>query len=143
MTLNDPCDKCEEMMQPFMDGSLSDDEVAEAQRHLERCSWCAKRYRFEERLRHYVRVAVREPMPPERSAKLAAVLPDLALVAVDFVPVAVAIVVTLGHCGARESDRRHRRQKNQFTHEHSPSAFFWHRRNERRENRKVSGRKEC
>ena len=49
MTTNDPCEKCEEMMQPFLDGSLSDDEVAEAQRHLERCSWCAKRYRFEER----------------------------------------------------------------------------------------------
>ena len=72
MTTNDPCEKCEEMMQPFLDGSLSDDEVAEAQRHLERCSWCAKRYRFEERLRHYVRVAVSEPMRPELKAKLAA-----------------------------------------------------------------------
>jgi anti-sigma factor RsiW len=60
------------MMQPFIDGVLSDEEVAEAQRHLERCHWCAKRYRFEERLRHYVRVAVSEPMPPELKAKLAA-----------------------------------------------------------------------
>ena len=72
MTTNDPCEKCEEMMQPFLDGSLSDDEVAEAQRHLERCHWCAKRYHFEERLRHYVRVAVSEPMRPELKAKLAA-----------------------------------------------------------------------
>jgi anti-sigma factor (TIGR02949 family) len=70
--LDDPCDKCEEMMQPFIDGTLSDDEVAEAQRHLARCSWCAKRYRFEERLRHYVRVASSEPMPAELKAKLAA-----------------------------------------------------------------------
>ena len=70
--MNDPCDKCEEMMQPFIDGVLSDAEVAEAQRHLERCHWCAKRYRFEERLRHYVRVAVSEPMSSELKAKLAA-----------------------------------------------------------------------
>ena len=39
----DWCDKCEEMMQPYLDGSLSDAEVAEAQKHLELCSWCAKR----------------------------------------------------------------------------------------------------
>jgi anti-sigma factor (TIGR02949 family) len=70
--MRDPCDECEEMMQPFLDGALSDDEVALAQRHLEGCSWCAKRYRFEERLRHYVRVAVSEPMRPELKAKLAA-----------------------------------------------------------------------
>jgi anti-sigma factor (TIGR02949 family) len=69
---DDPCDKCEEMMQPFLDGSLSEEEVAEAQRHLDGCSWCAKRYKFEERLRHYVRVAVSEPMSPELKAKLAA-----------------------------------------------------------------------
>ena len=70
--MNDPCEKCEEMMQPFLDGTLSDDEVVEAERHLEKCSWCAKRYRFEERLRHYVRVVAAEPMSPELKAKLAA-----------------------------------------------------------------------
>jgi hypothetical protein len=68
----DWCEKCEEMMQPFMDGALSDAEVAEAQRHLDDCSWCAKRYRFEARLRHYVRVAVTEPISPELKKKLAA-----------------------------------------------------------------------
>jgi anti-sigma factor (TIGR02949 family) len=68
----DWCEKCEEMMQPFLDGALSDAEVEEAQRHLDDCSWCAKRYRFEERLRHYVRVAVTEPISPELKAKLAA-----------------------------------------------------------------------
>jgi anti-sigma factor (TIGR02949 family) len=68
----DWCDKCEEMMQPFLDGTLSDHEVQEAESHLEKCRWCAKRYHFEERLRHYVRVAVSEPMPPELKAKLAA-----------------------------------------------------------------------
>ena len=70
--IDDPCDKCEEMMQPYLDGDLSEDEVREAERHLEGCSFCAKRYRFEERLRHYVRVAVSEPMPAELKSKLAA-----------------------------------------------------------------------
>ena len=68
----DWCEKCEELMQPFLDGALSRDEVREAERHLALCSWCAKRYRFEERLRHFVRVAVSEPMRPELKAKLAA-----------------------------------------------------------------------
>jgi anti-sigma factor RsiW len=68
----DWCEKCEELMQPFLDGALSKDEVREAERHLERCSWCAKRYRFEERLRHYVRVATAEAMSPALKAKLAA-----------------------------------------------------------------------
>ena len=67
----DWCDKCEEMMQPYLDGSLSDAEVAEAQKHLALCSWCAKRYHFEESLRRYVRVAVSEPMSPELKTKLA------------------------------------------------------------------------
>ncbi|HEX5448845.1 MAG TPA: zf-HC2 domain-containing protein [Gaiellaceae bacterium] len=69
---DDPCDKCEEMMQPYLDGTLSEHEVLEAEAHLAGCSWCAKRYKFEERLRHYVRVAVSEPMPPELKARLAA-----------------------------------------------------------------------
>ena len=68
----DLCDKCEEMMQPYLDGVLSDAQVRAAKEHLDRCSWCAKRYRFEVELRHFVRVAVQEPMPPELKAKLAA-----------------------------------------------------------------------
>jgi anti-sigma factor RsiW len=59
-------------MQSFLDGVLSQDEVAEAQRHLDKCTWCAKRYRFEERLRHYVRIATAEPMSPELKQRLAA-----------------------------------------------------------------------
>lgn len=70
--IDDPCERCEEMMQPYLDGVLSDAEVHEAERHLAGCTWCARRYRFEERLRHYVRVAVTEPMRPELKAKLAA-----------------------------------------------------------------------
>ena len=69
--IDDPCDKCEEMMQPYLDGTLSDAEVREAERHLEGCSWCAKRYHFEARLRHYVRVAVSEALSPALKAKVA------------------------------------------------------------------------
>jgi anti-sigma factor RsiW len=68
----DLCDKCEELMQPYIDGVLSEAQVLEAKAHLDRCSWCAKRYHFEVELRHFVRVAVQEPMPPELKAKLAA-----------------------------------------------------------------------
>ena len=65
------CDKCEEMMQPFLDGTLSDDEVAEAQRApRELPAGATKRYHFEERLRHYVRVAVDgADAEPERSCR--------------------------------------------------------------------------
>jgi len=67
-----PCDKCEELMQPYLDRVLTDAEMFEAEEHLERCSWCAKRYRFEEELRQYVRVAVSEPMPIDLKQKLLA-----------------------------------------------------------------------
>jgi mycothiol system anti-sigma-R factor len=68
----DPCAKCEEVLQPFLDRELSDAEVAEAEAHLDQCTYCRKRYRFEEKLRMYVRHAWAEPMPPELKAKLAA-----------------------------------------------------------------------
>ena len=68
----DPCEKCEEVLQPFLDRELSEEERAEAERHLDDCSYCRKRYRFEERLRMYVRQACAEEMPPELKAKLAA-----------------------------------------------------------------------
>lgn len=67
-----PCEHCERMMQPYLDRVLSLAERMEAEAHLNECEWCAKRYRFEERLRQYVRVAVSEPMPAELKAKLAA-----------------------------------------------------------------------
>jgi anti-sigma factor (TIGR02949 family) len=65
------CNDCEEMMQPYLDGVLSDDEVREAKVHLEECPGCEKRYRFEVTLRRFVRVAADEPMSPELRAKLA------------------------------------------------------------------------
>jgi anti-sigma factor (TIGR02949 family) len=68
----DPCAKCEEVLQPFLDRELSDAEVAQAESHLDECTYCRKRYRFEEQLRMYVRQAWAEDMPPDLKAKLAA-----------------------------------------------------------------------
>jgi len=68
----DLCAECEKMMQPYLDGVLSDVEVREAKEHLDRCVWCAKRYKFEVDLRHFVRVATAEQMHPQLKAKLAA-----------------------------------------------------------------------
>ena len=70
--MNLPCDKCEEMLQPYLDRVLSEVERVEAEAHLDGCDYCRRRYRFEEHLRQYVRVAAEEPMPPELKAKLAA-----------------------------------------------------------------------
>ena len=67
----DPCEKCEEVMQPYLDRVLSDAEVAEAEQHLASCSFCARRYRFEESLRRFVRKCCDEQMPPELKQKLA------------------------------------------------------------------------
>jgi anti-sigma factor (TIGR02949 family) len=67
----DPCDQCEELLQPYLDKQLSDDERAQAEAHLELCSYCRKRYVFEERLRMFVRQAAGEEMPPHLKQKLA------------------------------------------------------------------------
>ena len=67
----DPCAKCEEVMQPYLDGALSDAEIAEAHAHLGRCAYCAKRYRFEVELRRFVRQAAVEEMAPQLKQRLA------------------------------------------------------------------------
>ena len=64
------CDGCEEMMQPYLDGILSDEQVQEAKEHLEGCPPCDKRFRFEVTLRRYVRVVVSEQISDELKAKL-------------------------------------------------------------------------
>jgi mycothiol system anti-sigma-R factor len=67
------CEECEQWMQPYMDRVLTDAERAEAEEHLDRCAYCRKRYRFEERLRQFVRQAVEvEPMPAELKHRLSA-----------------------------------------------------------------------
>jgi anti-sigma factor RsiW len=66
------CDNCEQWMQPYMDRVLTDAERREAEAHLDDCSYCRKRYRFEANLRQFVRQAVVAPMPAELKQKLAA-----------------------------------------------------------------------
>jgi anti-sigma factor (TIGR02949 family) len=66
------CRECEEMMQPFLDRVLDEAEHAEAEGHLDGCSYCRKRYRFESSLRRYVRHTCAEQMDPALKAKLVA-----------------------------------------------------------------------
>jgi anti-sigma factor RsiW len=70
--MTDPCAHCEEMMQPYLDHVLTDQERAAAEAHLAECEQCQRRYRFEESLRVYVRKAATEEMRPELREKLSA-----------------------------------------------------------------------
>ena len=67
---HEPCDRCEELLQDFLDRTLSDREWAEAEGHLADCDYCRRRYRFEETLRRYVRTSATERMPPGLMDKL-------------------------------------------------------------------------
>jgi anti-sigma factor (TIGR02949 family) len=51
------------MMQPYLDRELTAAEMHEAETHLETCSYCRRRYRFEVSLRRYIRTAASEQMP--------------------------------------------------------------------------------
>ena len=65
------CDKCEKLLQGYLDRELTVDEVQVAEMHLEACDYCRRRYRFEESLRVYVRTTAVERMPPGLLDKLA------------------------------------------------------------------------
>ncbi|MDQ3992650.1 MAG: zf-HC2 domain-containing protein [Actinomycetota bacterium] len=69
---DDPCAQCEEVLQPFLDRELTVDEQATAERHLDACEYCRRRYRFEVQLRRFVRQSALEPMAPELKQRLAA-----------------------------------------------------------------------
>jgi hypothetical protein len=66
----DPCAHCEEMMQPYLDHVLTEEERVEAEAHLDGCEYCRRRYRFEESLRVYVRQATAAQMSVELREKL-------------------------------------------------------------------------
>jgi hypothetical protein len=70
VTERDPCDRCEELMQDFLDRTLTDPEWKEAESHLGLCEYCRRRYRFEETLRRYVKTSAIERMPPGLMTKL-------------------------------------------------------------------------
>ena len=61
----------EGILQALLDGELPPPERAEAEAHLEGCSYCRRRYVFEEKLRMFVRQAAVEEMPPDLKQKLA------------------------------------------------------------------------
>jgi len=61
----DPCE-------PYLDRELDEVQMREAEEHLERCSYCRRRYRFEVSLRRYVRTAASEQMPLGLREKLSA-----------------------------------------------------------------------
>jgi anti-sigma factor (TIGR02949 family) len=68
--MGDPCDRCEELLQDFLDRTLTNEEWAEAEQHLAGCDYCARRYKFEESLRRYVKLSAAERMPPGLMDKL-------------------------------------------------------------------------
>ncbi len=72
LPVDDPCEKCEQMLQPYLDRELTEAERMEAEQHLDDCSYCRARYRFEEKLRMFVRQAAVETMDPQLKLKLAA-----------------------------------------------------------------------
>ena len=73
----DPCDWCEEVLQPYLDRDLNANDVQKVKHHLAECSWCEKRFKFEGDLRRLVRQAVVEPMDPALKAKLSALRLEL------------------------------------------------------------------
>ena len=71
MTHESGCEKCEELLQGYLDRDLAPEEVLEAEGHLDGCDYCRRRYRFEETLRRYIRLSASERMPAGLMAKLA------------------------------------------------------------------------
>lgn len=72
MTAHDPgCERCEELLQGYLDRDLAPHEVLMAEGHLDACAYCRRRYRFEETLRRYIRTSASERMPAGLMAKLA------------------------------------------------------------------------
>ena len=68
--MGEPCDRCEELLQDFLDRTLTDAEWREAETHLGDCDYCRRRYRFEAQLRRYIRTSASERMPAGLMAKL-------------------------------------------------------------------------
>jgi anti-sigma factor (TIGR02949 family) len=65
------CEKCEQLLQGYLDRDLTDEEVRTAEGHLDGCDYCRRRYRFEAHLRRYIRTSAAERMPAGLMAKLA------------------------------------------------------------------------
>jgi anti-sigma factor (TIGR02949 family) len=70
MSTDADCEKCEELLQGYLDRDLKPEEVALAESHLDGCEYCRRRYRFEAHLRRYIRTTAIERMPEGLMAKL-------------------------------------------------------------------------
>ena len=46
MAVDELCDWCEEVLQPFLDRELTDAEMRQAEGHLDECEYCRKRYQL-------------------------------------------------------------------------------------------------
>ena len=57
------CEKCEELLQGYLDRELTEVEHVEAELHLDGCDYCRRRYTFEVSLRRYVKMSAAERMP--------------------------------------------------------------------------------
>ena len=67
------CGKCEQLLQLYLDGELDENEVREAEAHLDDCGYCRRRYRFERAFRAYLRETLSvDPMSRELRVKLVA-----------------------------------------------------------------------
>jgi anti-sigma factor (TIGR02949 family) len=64
------CEKCEELLQGYLDRDLTAEDVRVAEAHLNGCDYCRRRYRFEAHLRRYIRISASERMPAGLLAKL-------------------------------------------------------------------------
>ena len=64
MSGHDDCEKCEELLQGFLDRELTEAEVVLAESHLDGCDYCRRRYKFEASLRRYVKLSAVERIPP-------------------------------------------------------------------------------
>ena len=71
MTADGDCERCEELLQGYLDRDLTAEEVSIAEVHLDGCDYCRRRYRFEAHLRRYIRISASERMPAGLLAKLA------------------------------------------------------------------------
>jgi len=68
-----PCGRCERLLQLYLDGELNEIEAREAEVHLDDCGYCRQHYRFERTFREYLRKTLtEEPMSPELRVKLTA-----------------------------------------------------------------------
>ena len=58
------CRDCVQVLNPYLDRELSDDEIVEVRTHLEVCGGCLHLYQFEQSLRRLVRVRCQEQAAP-------------------------------------------------------------------------------